>query len=251
MAHQHHEWRIQRSTQVKDLYQIVCAASCHEVLILVEVAAKDVVSMRVDTLHIFTGTQVPDTTHLIACRTGEDCVVSRVPYRLVGDVVVLEASDRLHRLRDGGHIPQLDGAVVRGRQCSLLIQMVPFTALHLGCVATEDSQWLLWVLDRPKPECAVASRRQDLVGVSLRKADVEGRVWRRNMNNLPHCDAGRLSVEDGDSARAKHAEVLALGYRQQVLSEWTESRGHIREEHLATLNNCRRVQSHLDARWWR
>lgn len=224
MTHQYHERLVHRGTKVKDLYQVICAAGGNEVFVLVKVATKDVVRVRVDPLHILAGTQIPDATHLITCRAGEDCIVSRVPYCLVGDVIMQEATDRLHHLRGGGHIPQFNGAIVRGRQRALLVQMVPFAALDFGCVAAQDSQWLLRVLNRPEPERAVAACSQDFVGVSLRKADVEGRVWRRNLYYLPHRDARCLCVINGDPTRTEHAKILALGYCQQVLSEWAESR---------------------------
>ena len=198
-----------------------------------------------NSLNILASTQVPNPTALITGRARKYGVMRRVPRRLICNVIMSEAANWLHLGRDCCHVPQLDCAVVRGRDRALLVQVVPLAALNLRCMPAQDSQRLLRVLNRPEPQGTVATGRQKFISICLTEADVKGRVRSRNLHYRSHLHSGCRRIKHGYLARAKHSKVLSRGHSQNVLYKGTKSRRHIRREDLPALIYRRRVEVHL------
>ena len=66
MTHQDHERLVDACTQVKDFNKVVRACCGDEILVLIEIHAEDIVGVCMNTLDVFSRSQIPYAAGLIS-----------------------------------------------------------------------------------------------------------------------------------------------------------------------------------------
>ena len=146
-----------------------------------------------DSLHVFTLSDVPNSYRLVTTTGAKDRLVSRVPNcGIAGELV-----DEFRCLGHLRGVPNLDFHIGRTCQNRTLVQVTPLYAIDFSAMGRHnlDRVWL-WSTHIPQSDVTIASRTEKLVLIALIEAYIKSRIWSRHL--LDYVDSCLVDIQEGD-----------------------------------------------------